>query len=410
MVKRLLTPLPKPSLRAMRKPIALTVTGLLLTGAFQANADEVTVVESPENLIHVNQIQIFGGENDGDPASTLSPSLMGSFDPNLYVLPVEAVVEGLVELTVCLYDDSEVTAENTVSDICYDDLLLTEKMSTSFMAFNGIPATRSDIAFASFVPDYDPYVPEGGDWTGDSWEIPIANRGFDGNKPSQPGIGQSSFSLESTIGTQTVAADSVYHINFVVTPDQRLQQGTDWKVRVSAVYDGVTDRVEPTDSNTYEVPYFSGFHLSISQRRGQVDYEDLTENSSVTKPSLVTGKYYANGESFIAMEAENLFTKVGSTETIPFKSSTPDEDENALSLACTPESGGSTLFVDNTEPKTFIGSVAATNNQSNPTLPRDAPNHACTLSVGSGFELGTYSTDIFVSIGERVIPPQPPEA
>jgi len=32
-----------------------------------------------------------------------------------------------------------------------------------------------------------------------------------------------------------------------------------------------------------------------------------------------------------------------------------------------------------------------------PTLPRDAPKHACTLSVGSGFELGTYSTDVFVS-------------
>jgi len=383
----------------MRKPTALTVAGLLLIGAFQANADEINVVEAPENLLHINQIQILGGENDGDAASTLTPSISGSPEPNLYVLPVEAVVEDLVELTVCLYDISEVTAENTVSDICYDDLLLTESLSTSFMDFTTGATAESDVAFSSFVPNYDSFVPAGGDWSaGDTWEIPLADLGFDSNKPSEPEA-ESSFSRESTIGTQTVATDSVYHINFVVRPDQRLQQGTDWRVRVSAVYEGVADRVELTDSNTYKIPYFSGFDFRSSQSRGSVEYGDLLENSSVTKPNLMTGKYYANGWSFIAIQADSLFTKAGSTETISFKSSTPDTDENALSLACTPTSGD-TVFIDQTSPKIFIGAVSATNTQSTPTLSREASKHSCSLSVGSGFELGNYSADIIVSLGE----------
>lgn len=259
---------------------------------------------------------------------------------------------------------------------------------------------KSDVAFSSFVPDYIPYVPEGGDWSvGTTWEMPLKQLGFDNNKPTAPAAGEGTFSLENTIGAQTVATDSIYHINFVVTPDQRLQRGIDWKVRVSAVYDGVTDRVELIDSNTYTVPYFSGFDFRSENDRGQVDYGDLYENSAVTKTDIVTGKYYANSSSRIFLKANSVFTKVGSTETIAFKSSTPATDENALSLACT-AGNEATVFLSES-PQTFVDSVDASNGQASLLQPLEATKHSCTLSVGSGFELGSYRADLTVSILEK---------
>lgn len=388
---------PKPSLGSMRKPIALAVSGFLLSGVLQANA-----VESPENFIHVNQIQNLGGS----PVTELKPSIDAISSENDYVLVVEAVVENLEELTVCLYKDSLI-ATNTITELCFDDYLATENTdSLGAMSLTDIGNPKAGAGFATFVPDFQPYVPEGSVWEeADTYEIPITKHLFDNNKPAGESIGgNSSFTLESTIGTQDVATDSIYHVNFAIHPDQRMLRGDDWKVRVSAVYDGVIETVD--DTNEYEVKYFSGF--DDLNERGQVDYGNLLQNGSVTKSDLMTGKYYANAMSYVNLEANTPFTKEGSTETISLKSSAPNTDENALSLAC--KAGTEETVFVSTTPARLINSLGATNAQSNPTLSLEADKHSCALSVGSGFELGEYRTDIFVSIGEVVIPPQPPEA
>lgn len=368
-------------------------------GTTVANADEFQVFELPETLIHISDIQTYASGECLEPTTQVQPSANAA--GGSYCLEVEVFSRGLEEVTACFYNNDAVSESRPIEQLCYSNYSLTQFLTQELedgktVSSAPLITNQKQALFATFIPDYAPFLADDVTWGS---QPPLAFpflRGFRTNLSGE----MSTFSTEDTIGGIEVGQDSAYHLNFLMAPDQRMAKGDDWRVRIRAIYG---PEVGPVDAEKltlapekqYQVLYFGGL---ASNSRPNVDYGVLAPNESVTKSGLGTARYFINAESFITLKADTPFTQ--GEDTIAFKDGDPGVDENALSLQCS-TSGGSPIFVTDSEARKLIPTVSYDPETFTWGGGATAPTHDCTLKVGLADPLGQYTANMTVSVGEK---------
>lgn len=377
----------------------------MATGAV-ANADQFNVVENPDDYINIVGISNPAGTSISNANSNkIEPYIMdGSFQleaASAYTMSAEVLIDGTLEqVAFCLYDSLALDDDTKVSNNC-DTVSRdgSDNLEASFTHADG--DDKASALTAIYMPGVtEDYFGADAPSTGDI--VRRADRHMVSLEDTAADV-PSVVTIQDTLGGDNKGTNSVVKVDIKFALSDLAVNSTGWKLRVLAQYKDGADVTEVVakSSDSYTVSYLGTLTTTA---RGNVNYGDVIAGNDVTKSPISTGRYRANNTSDITIKADSKFSGPSGT-TDPTFDTDGTPTGNQVSLACN-ANAETRVFFDNISAESFLKDVPSLLNAPSPVTNKtgdlDTDDHECTLFVGNGVQVGTYSADMTVGVGPAV--------
>lgn len=394
----------------IRKFAAVTALSLALGGIQAASADSVFLYQGPPRL----EFGDITFSSDSSAVTNLQPSKGDS--RTWHSVDVSVVTNGAIStidrVTLCLYKDSEHTDDDGDGDA--------EELC-GYEGGTGAAPTDPDpkhVISMKFEGDPSSLSGDSSEWSIDgtnSHDIQSTDTDVTTTTTSDYGDGS---------GTTLTLNKATFTFEFAVS--HAAANADDWKIRVStkttspgpdgnpeggddvtegAVASSFTDSNSNASKTTYGMFFFAAFDSTV---RGQVDYGNVAEQSSVSVTDINTAQYWANdvvdisllGTNFTYDDASN---GVGVDDTVNLITESPGS-QKAVQVVCdvaSSESGTSApLNVPNESTFADGANILLTGEPATGESSVAAKKHDCTLYYGSGATFGNavYSNTMTVGL------------